>query len=468
MQIKIKGNFIVTVPHFTDELDDLKQLFEDNFGGWQFTNADYEHLNRLIVFSKNTNWDKAIALTILNQKLISKAIYKKVNVEDYPYFKYPYIRFSHKITYIVETLAINVLKKLKHNLKESKYNCSTFIINSVEWSFTQEQDYLIGNAGQIRRIKKCKQQRDEERQQFQQWKMLLHKYKDMYGRPDKNDYADRLHSIRLAIARLNMIHHDSMKEIRLIKKQLNWIDEIESSAKKALSTSPQDYFELQDELPSLNEKSKIYQFAKIWTKHDFENAKFILKNDLEEYQREIKLTKSLSKLKKEKKMLEIIVKDYPEQKKHFSDFVFMENLELLEPEKLNQIIDNSAYYFPNPTVREDYFDLKKEIDYILNTINDREANSLALRYLIPKTLPKEKANFCINQQSHVRTLEEIGQIYGYKSRERIRQIIAKGLRKLRHPSRSNSIMAFYNGRDLEDQINGIIDEHNILPCDWKK
>jgi RNA polymerase primary sigma factor len=39
------------------------------------------------------------------------------------------------------------------------------------------------------------------------------------------------------------------------------------------------------------------------------------------------------------------------------------------------------------------------------------------------------------------TLEEVGQIFGV-SRERIRQIEAQALRKLKHPSRSNNLRSF--------------------------
>lgn len=62
------------------------------------------------------------------------------------------------------------------------------------------------------------------------------------------------------------------------------------------------------------------------------------------------------------------------------------------------------------------------VNAVLNTLSDREANILRLRFGIGG----KKAM----------TLEEVGKEYGL-TRERIRQIEAKALRKLRHPSRAN-------------------------------
>lgn len=62
------------------------------------------------------------------------------------------------------------------------------------------------------------------------------------------------------------------------------------------------------------------------------------------------------------------------------------------------------------------------VNAVLDTLSDREANILRLRFGIGG----KKAM----------TLEEVGKEYGL-TRERIRQIEAKALRKLRHPSRAN-------------------------------
>ena len=45
------------------------------------------------------------------------------------------------------------------------------------------------------------------------------------------------------------------------------------------------------------------------------------------------------------------------------------------------------------------------------------------------------------EDGRARTLEEVGQVFGV-TRERIRQIEAKALRKLRHPSRSKKLKDF--------------------------
>ncbi len=71
--------------------------------------------------------------------------------------------------------------------------------------------------------------------------------------------------------------------------------------------------------------------------------------------------------------------------------------------------------------------LKEELANVLLTLTDREANVLKLRFGL--------------DDGQCRTLEEVGQIFGV-TRERIRQIEAKALRKLRHPSRSRKLKDF--------------------------
>ena len=73
--------------------------------------------------------------------------------------------------------------------------------------------------------------------------------------------------------------------------------------------------------------------------------------------------------------------------------------------------------------------LKEEISDVLLTLTEREEQVLRLRFGLDDGSSK--------------TLEEVGQMFGV-TRERIRQIEAKALRKLRHPSRSRKLKDFLN------------------------
>ena len=68
--------------------------------------------------------------------------------------------------------------------------------------------------------------------------------------------------------------------------------------------------------------------------------------------------------------------------------------------------------------------LKDEISEVLQTLTEREEKVIRLRFGL--------------EDGKSRTLEEVGQMFGV-TRERIRQIEAKALRKLRHPSRSRKL-----------------------------
>ncbi len=71
--------------------------------------------------------------------------------------------------------------------------------------------------------------------------------------------------------------------------------------------------------------------------------------------------------------------------------------------------------------------LKEQLNDVLKTLTPREAKVLALRFGL--------------EDGHPHTLEEVGTEFGV-TRERIRQIEAKALRKLRHPSRSKRLKDF--------------------------
>ncbi|NQT75649.1 MAG: RNA polymerase sigma factor RpoD [Candidatus Omnitrophica bacterium] len=81
----------------------------------------------------------------------------------------------------------------------------------------------------------------------------------------------------------------------------------------------------------------------------------------------------------------------------------------------------------SPANASAYTMLKEEMDNILNTLTEREKRVLRLRFGIGDGYP--------------RTLEEVGSIFNV-TRERVRQIEAKALRKLRHPTRSRRLKNF--------------------------
>ncbi|MGH9526379.1 MAG: sigma-70 family RNA polymerase sigma factor, partial [Terriglobales bacterium] len=76
-------------------------------------------------------------------------------------------------------------------------------------------------------------------------------------------------------------------------------------------------------------------------------------------------------------------------------------------------------------------------------INLKEQTSQVLKTLSPREEKVIKMRFGLDDGSE-HTLEEVGQSFAV-TRERIRQIEAKALRKLRHPSRSRRLRAFVEG-----------------------
>ena len=77
-----------------------------------------------------------------------------------------------------------------------------------------------------------------------------------------------------------------------------------------------------------------------------------------------------------------------------------------------------------PAEAASFFLLREQLDDVLNTLTPREKKVLQLRFGL--------------NDGRSRTLEEVGNVFGV-TRERIRQIEAKALRKLRHPSRSKKL-----------------------------
>ena len=98
-----------------------------------------------------------------------------------------------------------------------------------------------------------------------------------------------------------------------------------------------------------------------------------------------------------------------EDDSHLGDFI--------EDDNATSPADHTAYAL-----------LKEQLDEVLEQLTDREENVLRLR-------------FGLDKNGEIRTLEQVGQVFG-GTRERIRQIEAKALRKLRHPSRSKQLKDF--------------------------
>ena len=116
--------------------------------------------------------------------------------------------------------------------------------------------------------------------------------------------------------------------------------------------------------------------------------------------------KSILKIAQEPISLQMPIGD--EGDTHFGDF----------------IQDKKAVSPANATVRTM---LKEEIGSILSTLTEREKKILILRFGISDGCP--------------RTLEEVGKVFKV-TRERVRQIEAKALKKLRHPTRSRRLRTF--------------------------
>lgn len=86
----------------------------------------------------------------------------------------------------------------------------------------------------------------------------------------------------------------------------------------------------------------------------------------------------------------------------------------------DEVIENPVDYTTRVVLRE-------QLDEVLDTLTDREENVLRLRFGL--------------DDGKIRTLEDVGKVFNV-TRERIRQIEAKALRKLRHPSRSKQLKDF--------------------------
>ena len=95
-----------------------------------------------------------------------------------------------------------------------------------------------------------------------------------------------------------------------------------------------------------------------------------------------------------------------------------------EDSHLGDFIQDEDSPAPAPAEAAAYSLLKEQIEDVLGSLNEREQKVLKLRFGL--------------EDGRARTLEEVGKEFDV-TRERIRQIEAKALRKLRHPSRSKKL-----------------------------
>ena len=93
--------------------------------------------------------------------------------------------------------------------------------------------------------------------------------------------------------------------------------------------------------------------------------------------------------------------------------------------ELGQLIEDKNAISPEAAVTDQM--LREQVAKVLDSLDGREQRVIRLRFGLDDGRP--------------RTLEEVGHEFGL-TRERIRQIEAHALRKLRHPSRSRKLREF--------------------------
>jgi RNA polymerase primary sigma factor len=91
------------------------------------------------------------------------------------------------------------------------------------------------------------------------------------------------------------------------------------------------------------------------------------------------------------------------------------------------------YRDDDPLLETNQASLKQHIHQAMETLNYREREILKLRYGLA--------------DGYAYTLEEVGKIFSV-TRERVRQIESKAVRKLQHPQRSKSLSSFVDGLDM--------------------
>jgi RNA polymerase primary sigma factor len=93
--------------------------------------------------------------------------------------------------------------------------------------------------------------------------------------------------------------------------------------------------------------------------------------------------------------------------------------------RLGDFVEDGGVQAPDEVVMHSL--LREDLEEVMHSLSDRERVVLKLRFGL--------------DDGHPRTLEEVGKVYNV-TRERIRQIEAKALRKLRHPTRSRKLKEY--------------------------
>ncbi len=115
-----------------------------------------------------------------------------------------------------------------------------------------------------------------------------------------------------------------------------------------------------------------------------------------------------------------------------------------EDASIKDFIENENDFSPADTVANS--DLKERVREVLKSLTPREEKVLKMRFGI--------------DVASEHTLEEVGKDFGV-TRERVRQIEVKALRKLRHPSRSKSLQTFFDKEyeiSVEEEIDNDVDD----------
>ena len=99
---------------------------------------------------------------------------------------------------------------------------------------------------------------------------------------------------------------------------------------------------------------------------------------------------------------------------------------------IKDFIENDDEFSPSESIAQK--DLKEKVRKILKTLTPREEKVLKMRFGI--------------DVASEHTLEEVGKDFSV-TRERIRQIEVKALKKLKHPSRSKKLLSFFE-KDVQD------------------